>query len=195
MQIEEVLCQLDHFSRENPEQGRIHLTITGGEPFLFRQLDVLLEKVHHNKNVRSYSLLSNGHCIDAESIRLLKKYPPSYVQISLDGMKMKHEAMRGQGSFDKAVQGIKQLVAAKIRTTASFTATSKNYKDFLRLSFLCNRLNINQLWTDRVIPSPGDKEGLSLGPDEVKKYLRMLRLAVVINILDPFTQNQISSSR
>ncbi|MCI5161073.1 MAG: radical SAM protein [Candidatus Electrothrix sp. AX5] len=195
LQIEEVLCQLDHFSRENPEQGRLHLTITGGEPFLFRHLDVLLKKVHHNRNVKSYSLLSNGHCVNAERIQLLKKYPPSYVQISLDGMRRTHEAIRGPGSFDKAVQGIKQLVAAKIRTTVSFTATKKNYKDFLRLSFFCNRLNIHHLWTDRVIPSPGDKEGLSLDPDEVRKYLRMLRLAVVINILDPFTQNQISFSR
>ncbi|WLE95311.1 MAG: radical SAM protein [Candidatus Electrothrix communis] len=194
-QIEEVLCQLDHFSAENPKQGRLHLTITGGEPFLFRHLDVLLEKVHHNRNIKSYSLLSNGHCLDAASIGLLKKYPPAYVQISLDGMKRKHEAIRGRGSFEKAVQGIQLLMAAKIKTTVSFTATKRNYKDLLRLSFFCNRLNVHHLWTDRVIPSPGDKEGLSLDPAEVRKYIRLLRLAVIINLLHPVTRNRISFSR
>ena len=194
-QIEEVLCQLDQFSAENPKQGRLHLTITGGEPFLFRHLDVLLGKVHDRKNIKSYSLLSNGHCVNAERIQLLEKYPPSYVQISLDGMRRKHEAIRGQGSFEKAVQGMQQLIAAKIRTTVSFTATRRNYQDLLRLSFFCNRLNVHHLWTDRVIPSPGDKKGLSLGPDEVRKYIRLLRLAVIINLLDPVTRNRISFSR
>ncbi|MCI5159771.1 MAG: radical SAM protein [Candidatus Electrothrix sp. AUS1_2] len=82
-----------------------------------------------------------------------------------------------------------------MRTTVSFTATKKNYNDILRLSFLCNRLNINNLWTDRVIPSPGDAEGLSLGPDEVRKYIRLLRLAVLINLFHPVTRNRVSFSR
>lgn len=194
-QIEEVLCQIDDFSRENPRQSRIHLTITGGEPFLFRHLETLLEKVHHNRNIKSYSLLSNGHRVDAAHIQLLKKYPPSSVQISLDGMRKNHEVIRGQGSFEKAVQGIQRLVAAKIRTTVSFTATKKNYQDLLRLSFFCNRLNVQHLWTDRVIPSPGDKEGLSLGPAEVRKYIRLLRLAVIVNLLHPVTHTRISFSR
>ena len=195
VQIEEVLTQLTDFRRQHRQQGPLHLTITGGEPFLFPHLDALIEKVSQSSQVKSYSLLSNGHCINAANLQLLKKYPPAYVQISLDGTKKNHEVIRGQGSFDKAVQGIKQLVAAKIRTTVSFTATKKNYKDFLRLSFLCNRLNTNHLWTDRVIPSPGDKEELSLGPAEVRKYLRLLQLALCINILDPFTQNRISAAR
>ncbi|MCW5213545.1 radical SAM protein [Desulfobulbus sp. TB] len=194
-QIEEVLEQFADFRRQYPQQGSLHLTITGGEPFLFPHIDVLIEKVSQSPQIKNYSLLSNGHCINAATLQLLKKYPPAYVQISLDGTKKNHEAIRGAGSFDKAVQGIKQLVAAKIRTTVSFTATKKNYKDFLRLSFLCNRLNINHLWTDRVIPDLSDKERLSLGPVEVRKYLWLLRLAFFINLLHPVTQNRISAVR
>ncbi|MCI5143032.1 MAG: radical SAM protein, partial [Candidatus Electrothrix sp. ATG1] len=181
-QIDDVLAQISALSTENPGQGRTHLTITGGEPLLFPHLDALIEKVFRSSHIKGYSLLSNGHGIDAATIRLLRKYPPVYVQVSLDGTKKNHEAIRGTGSFAQAVQGIKQLVAAKIRTTVSFTATNKNYKDLLRLSFHCNRLNVNHLWTDRVIPSPGDKKGLSLGPDEVRKYIWLLRLAVIINL-------------
>ncbi len=194
-QIEEVLTQLTDFQRQHPQQGPLHLTITGGEPFLFPHFDVLIEKVAQSSQIKSYSLLSNGHCINAANLQLLKKYPPAYVQISLDGTKKNHEAIRGPGSFDKAVQGIKQLIAAKIRTSISFTATRKNYKDFLRLSFLCNRLNTRHLWTDRVIPDSDDTEELSLGPAEVRKYIWLLRLAVCLNILDPFTRNRVSAAR
>ncbi|WP_339136651.1 MAG: radical SAM protein [Candidatus Electrothrix sp. GW3-4] len=193
--IEQVLEQIDQFSTKHPERGRIHLTLTGGEPLLFPHLEALIKKVHERKTIRTYSLLTNGHYVDAARVQFLKKYPPAYVQISLDGTQEKHEIIRGKGSFVKAVQGVRQLVAARIRTTVSFTATKKNYKDILRLSFFCNRLNINHLWTDRVIPSPGDAEGLSLGPDEVRKYIWLLRLAVFINLHHPFTHNRISFAR
>lgn len=193
--IEDILAQIDQFSVEHSEHGRIHIILTGGEPLLFSHLETLIKKVHERKTIRSYSLLTNGHYVDAAHVQFLKKYRPAYVQISLDGTKKNHEIIRGPGSFDKAMQGIKQLVAAKIRTTISFTATRKNYKDFLRLSFLCNRLNINCLWTDRVIPNPSDTEGLSLGPAEVRKYFWLLRLAFFINLLHPVTQNWISAAR
>lgn len=193
--IKEILAQIDQFSVEHSEQGRIHLTLTGGEPLLFPHLEALIKKVHERKTIRSYSLLTNGHYVDATQVQFLKKYRPAYVQISLDGTKKNHEAIRGKGSFSKAVQGIRQLVAAGIRTSVSFTATKKNYTNILRLSLLCNRMNINHLWTDRVIPSPGDEEGLSLGPREVRKYIWLLRLAVFVNILDPFTRNRISTAR
>ena len=194
-EIEQVLAQIEQFRSRYRSRGPLHLTLTGGEPFLFPHLEALIEKVHARKTIRSYSLLTNGHYIDAERIQFLKKHPPAYVQISLDGTKEKHELIRGKGSFTKAVQGIRQLVAAGIRTSVSFTATRKNYKDILKLSFLCNRLNINHLWTDRVIPSPGDAEGLSLGPAEVRKYIWLLRLAVLVNLHHPFTRNRISFAR
>jgi radical SAM protein with 4Fe4S-binding SPASM domain len=193
--IDQVLEQLADFRSQYPRQAPLHLTITGGEPFLFPHLDALLEKVSQYPQIKNHSLLSNGHCINATTLGILRKYPPAYVQVSLDGTRKNHEAIRGPGSFAQAVQGIKKLVGAKIRTTISFTATRRNYKDFLRLSFLCNRLNVHHLWTDRVIPAPGDKEGLSLGPAEVRKYLWLLRLAVCLNILDPFTRNRISVAR
>ncbi len=47
--------------------------------------------------------------IDDRIIELLKKYPPSWIQISIDGDRDAHNQIRGKNSFEKAVSGIKRL--------------------------------------------------------------------------------------
>ena len=94
------------------------VSITGGEPLLREDVYTILR--HASKNIPYVFLTTNGWlCADKEVARRVARYVHS-VKISLDGMKF-HDWLRGEGSFERAVQSIRNFlefgVGVKIQTT------------------------------------------------------------------------------
>jgi radical SAM protein with 4Fe4S-binding SPASM domain len=92
---------LDEFSPNG-----LKVLITGGEPLLHRDFWQVLELA--SRYPVRIELLSNGTLITGEITKRLSEYVHT-VQISLDGMKRGHELLRGKGSFEGAVQGIRNV--------------------------------------------------------------------------------------
>lgn len=63
-----ILDQLSEFKENICKSGSLNLTITGGEPFLFPYFKELIKEIKNNKSISSYSILTNGHCIDEKQI-------------------------------------------------------------------------------------------------------------------------------
>jgi radical SAM protein with 4Fe4S-binding SPASM domain len=189
----ETLIQLLRSRR--PVRGLI--TITGGEPFLDPGLPSLLQLLHGRKESFSFAILSNGTLIDPEIIELLHSFPPSYVQVSLDGMQPVHDGIRGQGAFLKAVQGIRRLVDGKIRTLVSFTASRSNYRELPRVAAFAGKLGTTKMWTDRMIPlgQGGSSAHEVLGPMETLEYCRLLRSAKLKSSLHVFRDFNMTAGR
>jgi Fe-coproporphyrin III synthase len=109
------------FFEECGRLGVMDLTLAGGEPFVRRDLPALVAGIVANR--MRFSLLSNGTLIDDEIAALLAETGRcNYVQVSIDGSCPEvHDSCRGEGSFVRAVSGIRTLqrqgVPAAVRVT------------------------------------------------------------------------------
>jgi radical SAM protein with 4Fe4S-binding SPASM domain len=82
----------------------LKVLITGGEPLMHKDFWEVA-RLASTFPVR-LEILTNGTMITEEVAKKLAKYIHG-VQISLDGLKVGHEHLRGGGCFEKAVRGIK----------------------------------------------------------------------------------------
>lgn len=70
-------------AKEAQKEGMLYLLLTGGEPFLYPGFRELYEKLSHMGFV--ISINTNGTMIDEATVRWLREYPPSRVNITLYG--------------------------------------------------------------------------------------------------------------
>ena len=178
---------LNQYSRLLEEYGfKGYLNITGGEPLAHPDLFWLLEEAG-NRGITT-AVLTNGTLIGRREAAELKRLDVDYVQVSLDGLRETHDKIRGEGSFDLAIRGIRELKAQGIYVTVAFTAQRENHKELGRLADFCNNLGADKLWFDRVvIPKNEDKNNLSLSS---KEYSALCRKASRLN-----RQGKISCAR
>jgi radical SAM protein with 4Fe4S-binding SPASM domain len=101
---------------ELKDLGAIRIFFTGGQPFI--RPDILDILDYTDKNGFAIYISTNGTLIDSETINRLKKLKHLRTfQISLDGLKKTHDAIRGvKGTFDKAVNTI-ELARRKLKNT------------------------------------------------------------------------------
>jgi len=96
------------------------LLISGGEPFIREDLMELIQ-YSQKYDIRS-TISTNGTLIDREMAKDLKKNNVGYVGISIDGIREKHDHFRGcQGSFDKAIKGIRNCLEVGQKVGLRFT--------------------------------------------------------------------------
>ncbi len=182
--LEAVLNQYSRLLEEFGFKG--YLNITGGEPLAHPDLFWLLEEAG-NRGITT-AVLTNGTLIGRREAAELKRLDVDYVQVSLDGLRDTHDKIRGEGSFDLAIRGIRELKAQGIYVTVAFTAQRENHKELGRLADFCNNLGADKLWFDRVvIPKDEDKNNLSLSS---KEYSALCRKASRLN-----RQGKISCAR
>ncbi len=117
------------------EFGRygIRLVLTGGEPLVHPGLlDILAEAKRQRLAVR---ILTNGTLLRdriSELSGLLDPRTDSF-QVSLDGIREVHGSIRGEGSFDRAVDGIRSAVSAGFPVDVAFTVVSDNRNSAISL--------------------------------------------------------------
>jgi radical SAM protein with 4Fe4S-binding SPASM domain len=176
---------------------RGHITVTGGEPFVRRDLLDLLEAfaAHHGRF--SFAVLTNGTLIDASMARRLSELGVGFVQVSVEGAQATHDRIRGAGDYARTVAAIEHLVGAGIRTLISFTAHRDNYREFADVARLGRRLRVSRVWADRLIPwgSGTDLREQVLTPDETREFLRIMRKARRGARWDPFGCAEIAMHR
>lgn len=147
------------------------LNITGGEPLTHPHLFDLLHAAR-SKGIKT-GVLTNGTLIGTWEARKLKACGVDYVQVSLDGTEKVHDAIRGKGNFEKAVNGICALRSQGIFTSVSFTAQNNNCRELKKLAAFCDDIGADKLWFDRVIiPEEEDSEKLTLSADSFRKLCR-----------------------
>jgi radical SAM protein with 4Fe4S-binding SPASM domain len=125
--------------------------ITGGEPFIKDGIFELIKYITKTKN-RDLIVLTNATLFDDKKIEALKKVmsPKLLLQVSLEGPNAGiHDKLRGTGSFDAAVNGIKKLVHIGITPIISTAINRFNEKEIAKTSRFLSKLGIkehNILW-------------------------------------------------
>ncbi|MEW6601885.1 MAG: PqqD family peptide modification chaperone, partial [Nitrospirota bacterium] len=125
--------------------------LTGGEPFLKEGIFGLIRYITKTRK-RELIVLTNATLFDDKKIASLKKVmgPRLLLQVSLEGPNAEiHDKLRGKGSFDKAVDGIKKLIDIGITPIVSTAISKLNEKDIAKTSRFLSKLGIkehNVLW-------------------------------------------------
>ncbi len=127
--------------------------LTGGEPLLHPQFLDILSIIQ--KEDMAFILETNGllcNTFVADTIASLKK---PFVAVSLDGSNAAtHEWVRNvPGSFDKAIQGIKNLVRAGIKTQIIMSVLRKNVKQIEAVLHLAEELEVESLKFNIITPT------------------------------------------
>lgn len=104
------------------------LLFSGGEPLM--RLDLFeLNDFAHRHHIRTV-ISTNGTLITKAMAAKIKDAAIDYVGVSLDGIGARNDKFRGSaGAFDRALEGIRNLVSVKQKTGLRFTITRHNYPD------------------------------------------------------------------
>ncbi len=125
--------------------------VTGGEPFLRNDLFNILAEIRY-RGFDIY-LLTNGILIDKKRAQALNHLGVKGVQVSIEGNEKVHESIRGRGSFQGSMKGIRNLLDAGLDVTLNVTLSSVNADYFTDLIELSLNLGVHRIGFSRLVPS------------------------------------------
>ncbi len=127
----------------------LRVSIPGGEPFVRPDILELLKYIVANR--MRLRLNTNGTLLDEKTAdRLADIGHFDTIQISLDGMRDQHDAIRGHGCWDKSVHAVRLLKARRLPVAVNMVLTAETMdccEEACR--FLCGELGVDSL---RVMP-------------------------------------------
>lgn len=128
------------------------LVLSGGEP-LYRRDIFDLATYGINKGLR-LSLATNGTLIDSKMADKIRDTGFARVAISLDGGNAAtHDKFRAiPGSFNKALDGIKNLIDRGVSAQINTTIAKHNYKELPEILDLALKLGVDALHTFLLVP-------------------------------------------
>ena len=120
------------------------ILFSGGEPLSRPDLPELAEYAVQ-KGLRA-TISTNGTLIDEKMAARLKEINLSYVGISIDGSEETHDKFRQRkGAYAKAVQGVRNCLAAGLKVGLRFTITKDNMQDIPNVFDLMEKENIPRI--------------------------------------------------
>lgn len=151
MPLSKVKSLIDEFA----SMGGIHVTLSGGEAFLHKDLMEIV-KYCRIKDLK-ISILSNLIALKDEYIPILKDANISLIQVSLYSMNPDvHDMITTvKGSFEKTKSAIEKLVAADIPVQISCPLMKANKNDYPAVMDYAHSLNI-KAYTDYVLMARSD---------------------------------------
>ncbi|MEO1784950.1 radical SAM protein [Thermodesulfobium sp. 4217-1] len=178
-EIEDITEEIFEVVHDWAEKSQItflpNINLLGGEVFVRRDWEEILD--FFSKEHIEYYILTNATLIDRDVARKLKDYHVSAVQVSLDGPEKIHDYIRGQGSFEKAVIGINNLIENEIDVTLNTTISKINYESFQDLFQVAKSLQVSGLVFSRLVPTghSQDSKDLILSKEELRSIYNFVK--------------------
>lgn len=152
-----------------------HINLTGGEPLCSPYLFNILNEFKKDKDLYSFSILTNGTLINDDLAKKISEYNPEYVQVSLEGSKKTNDYIRGKNVYKKVANAVKILKKYGLFVSLSFTATKINYKEFPKVVKFSEKYGVDNVWSDRFIPLNKSADiDLQMSQDETTEYLKIM---------------------
>jgi len=122
------------------------ITISGGEPFLRKDLVSIVKLISKYNKPQILNIATNGiltEKIVSDVNKIITFYKGKLIiNISIDGLKEKHNFIRGNKCFDKVIETYNRLKKIKKITVGIHTVISKyNVKDIPKIYDYINKLN------------------------------------------------------
>lgn len=173
--------------------SNLTVALTGGEPFLFKDLFNLMEIFEKERRIKNFSIITNGTLLSnfAKELKIFKKL--KNIKISIEGFSSKkNDEIRGRGSFKKIITGIEEARAENLNISIMFTIMKKNLKEIENILPFMRSFGIKEVIIERFIPLG---KGLKI-KDEVLDFndfkylceflLKELKIDVDLKELSPY---------
>ena len=169
------------------DMGTLFLTISGGEPFVRKDLKQLIEYAT-NKHF-SIRLFTSGTLLTETWGKFLSEMNILEIETSIYGANPKtHDEMtRIRGSFYKLMDGIKILGKYDIKTNVKFIVTKNNYKEITEVKKIVEESGCNFYYD--VILTPKDNlddspQQLSLNKKEMSEFYDSVNMKITTTVRD-----------
>lgn len=130
----------------------LNLCFCGGEPLLRKELLLQGIRLLAENGIRA-SMVTNGLLMTETVARQLVEAGVYQAQVSVDGATAEsHDRLRGaSGAFDKAINAIRCLTGAGIKTGVAFTPTQWNAGEFQATVEMLRNLGVSEVRTQRLM--------------------------------------------
>ena len=140
--IKTIKAWLDAFSHESASTNVIFL---GGEPTLHPDLHRAIKHARH-KGFRSITVDTNGYLFH-DILSMVNPQEVDFFSFSLDGATGKtNDEIRGQGSYDTCIKGIRQTVAKGFAASLIYTVSRLNIHELEMMPPLLADLGIERFF-------------------------------------------------
>ena len=151
--------------------GSRFITISGGEPFMYRSEGKTLLDIFEKYNDMFFLVYTNGTLINEEVVQRLAKSANATPAISVEGFERETDQRRGPGTFKKILGAFERLRRAGVPFGISVTATSKNADVLLTdefYDFYFKEQGACYMWQFQLMPIGRGKDELDLmvGPEK-----------------------------
>ncbi len=112
-----------HVIDELVNNGFKHLKITGGEPFIRKDI---VEILNYASKKLVVDVSTNASLINEKTVDELNKINLKMIHVSLDGSKEEHETVRGKDTYERTINGLKALKKSKNKVRIGSVIHIKN---------------------------------------------------------------------
>ncbi|MBK7131574.1 MAG: radical SAM/SPASM domain protein, ACGX system [Bacteroidales bacterium] len=144
--------------------------ITGGDPILHSRFWDIME-LFRSYNI-PFTILGNPFHLNDEVCKKLKDHGCERYQLSIDGLRETHDAMRKKGSFDITIEKIKCLHKAGIRSAIMTTVSGINASEMPGIIDLVVENKVNVFAFARYAPTSFEKS-THLTPEKYRELLEI----------------------
>lgn len=133
---EEVVGAFDEIAQDFDMSKFRHINITGGEPFVRKDLLEILRKISRHACFNNMDIQTNGIVLanHPELLKELKQYGVTGIGVSIDGLESTHEKFRNiKGGFAKSMRAARLAVEHGYVVTVSVVAHSNNVDEIFEL--------------------------------------------------------------
>lgn len=166
---EELLALGDEFGRLKV----FTVVFSGGEPLLHKDFFAIAS--HYIKNGIDVGFSTNGTIVTEKVANDIARYGLGRgMQVSVDGSNASiHDMIRGGGSFDKTLRGIRNLVNVGIRPSIAMTVLKQNIDDANNIIDFAVRENCRHVHFMFLMPSGNAKKHMKDINPERKKIIEL----------------------
>lgn len=124
------------------KSGVKHLSFGGGEPLVREDIVELAD--YAASRIKSVGIVSNGLLLDNKLALQIAKSGVKQVMVSLDGKDaVTHDINRGDGSYARVMEAIKNLQDARVTARISFTISRGNYDQLPEMIEISDKYGVN----------------------------------------------------
>lgn len=163
---EEKMALIDELA----DMGVVALMIAGGEPLCSPDLfDVI--KHAHERGLYTV-VITNGQLLTEENAKRLFNAGLNYIKVSIDSASPDvHNSLRGESSWEKAIEGIRNSVEVGLLTGVAFTLTKASVGEVPKVISLAKILGVRRIILFNFVPAGRGKSVAHLdldGPEREK---------------------------
>jgi MoaA/NifB/PqqE/SkfB family radical SAM enzyme len=160
------------------------LWLSGGEPFLRRDLAEIVTLFHKNNKVRGVRIPTNGLPTDqsVKTVRAILEQCPGLkveIDLSIDGFRKTHDRIRAvPGNFDKALETMKELEVLReawpnLTVYVNSVITSENRTEIVPLGrYFLETRDLDGHYFQIIRGDPKDQTLQEVKPEELKETYR-----------------------